>query len=169
MLGSPNVSLTVTHWWCCTPLAIFGADGLHAAFQVVTRKALEHDLTKKVINALLGDLAVLWRHREATGASCKKQAQKHGPLARYLKLRVAHAPGMLGTVSPPHHGLAIPRCITALWCMLVSLTSGFLWSRWRGKCSRHFWHMHNPQFYVPGKRPMSQADSNIYGVCVEWS
>ena len=25
----------------------------------------------------------------------------HGPLARYVKLRVAHAPGMLGTFSPP--------------------------------------------------------------------
>ena len=38
----------------------------------------------------------------------------HGPLARYVKLRVAHAPGMLGT-----------------------LTNGSLWSRWRGKRSRH--------------------------------
>ena len=25
----------------------------------------------------------------------------HGPLARYVKLRVAHAPGMPGTFSPP--------------------------------------------------------------------
>ena len=36
----------------------------------------------------------------------------HGPLTRYAKLRVAHAPGMPGTFSPPpqvcdpdmHHG-----------------------------------------------------------------
>ena len=32
----------------------------------------------------------------------------HGPLARYVKLWVGHAPGM-----PHHRGLAIPTCITA--------------------------------------------------------
>ena len=40
------------------------------------------------------------------------------------------------------------------WCMPGSLTSGFLWSRWRGKRSRHSQHMRNPQFYVSGKRPI---------------
>ena len=35
------------------------------------------------------------------------------------------------------------------------LTSGFLWSRRRGKHSRHSRGMRNPQFYVSGKRPMS--------------
>ena len=35
-----------------------------------------------------------------------------------------------------------------------SLTSGFLWSRWRGKRSRHSRRMRNPQFHVSGKRPM---------------
>ena len=34
------------------------------------------------------------------------------PLARYLKLWVAHSPGMPGTFSP-HRGLAILACITA--------------------------------------------------------
>ena len=60
------------------------------------------------------------------------------PLARYVKLWVAHAPGMPGTFS--HCGLAIPTCITArAWrtcrdaCRDGSQTSGFLWSRWRGK------------------------------------
>ena len=75
------------------------------------------------------------------------------------KLRVAHAPGMPGTLSPPtrvrdpdmHHG----TCVTHVpWCMPGSLTSGFIWSRWRGKRSRHSRRMHNPQFCVPGKRPM---------------
>ena len=75
------------------------------------------------------------------------------------KLRVAHAPGMPGTFSPPprvsdtdmHHG----TCVThVLWCMPGSLTSSFLWSRWRGKRSRHSRHMRKPQFYVSGKRPM---------------
>ena len=58
----------------------------------------------------------------------------NGPLARYVKLRVAHTPGMLGTVSPHrlqrkllvsypgmHHG----TCVTKVpWCMSGSLTRG---------------------------------------------
>ena len=35
-----------------------------------------------------------------------------------------------------------------------SLTSGFLWSRCRGKRSRHSQSMHNPQICVSGKKPM---------------
>ena len=38
---------------------------------------------------------------------------------------------------------------------ITSLTSGFLWSRWRGKRSRHSRRMHNPQCYVSGKMPMA--------------
>ena len=77
-----------------------------------------------------------------------------------LKIGVGHAPGMPGTFSPPsrisdpdmHHG----TCVTHVpWCMLGSLISGFLWSRWRGKHSRHSRRMRNPQFYVSGKRPMN--------------
>ena len=44
---------------------------------------------------------------------------------------------------PRHHGLAIPT------------TSGFLWSRWRGKRSRHSRRMRIPQVCVSGKRPMA--------------
>ena len=55
----------------------------------------------------------------------------NGPLDRYVKLRVAHATGMPGTVSPPpwvsdpdmHHGTYVthvPRCMPG------SLTSGLL-------------------------------------------
>ena len=82
-----------------------------------------------------------------------------GPLARYVKLRVAHAPGMqrafcpLPRVSDPdmHHG----TCVTHVpWCMPGSLTGGFLWRWCRGKRSRHSQRMRNPQFYVSGKRPM---------------
>ena len=81
---------------------------------------------------------------------------RYGPLTRYAKLRVAHAPGMPGTFSPSprvsdpdmHHG----TCVThVLWCRPGSLISGFLWNRWRGKRSRC---MRNPQFCVSGKRPM---------------
>ena len=46
-------------------------------------------------------------------------------------------------------------CVTHVpWCMPGLLTSGFLWSWWRGKRSRHSRRMHNPQFHVSGKRPM---------------
>ena len=83
----------------------------------------------------------------------------HGPLARYVKLRVVHAPGMPGTFAPPprvsdpdmHHG----TCVTHVpWCMSGSLISGFLWSRWRGKRPWHSWRMRNPQSYVSGRMPM---------------
>ena len=68
---------------------------------------------------------------------------------------------MPGTFSPStrlsdpdmHHG----TCVTHVpWCMPGSLTSGFLWSRWRGKRSRHSLCMHNRYIYVSGKRPMYQ-------------
>ena len=64
----------------------------------------------------------------------------HWPLTRYVKLRAVHSPGMSGTFSLPlrvsdpdmHHD----TCVTHVpWCMPESLTSGFLWSRWRGKRS----------------------------------
>ena len=82
------------------------------------------------------------------------KVRRHGPLARYVKLWVAHVPGMPGTFSPPlrvsnpsmHHG------------MLGSLTSGFLWSWWWGKRSRHSRRMRNPQFYVSGKKPIEKRD-----------
>ena len=64
-----------------------------------------------------------------------------GPLARYIKLRVAHALGILGRF-PRHRGLAIPTCIMARA------------SQWRGKRSRHSRRMRDPQFYVSGKKPM---------------
>ena len=62
----------------------------------------------------------------------------HGPLARYLKLRVAQAPGMPGTFSPPPRvsdpDMYHVTCVTHVpWCVSGSPTSGFLWSRWRGK------------------------------------
>ena len=82
----------------------------------------------------------------------------HVPLARYVQLLVSHAPGMPGTFSPPlrvsdpdmHHGMSV----THVPCFMPgSLTSGFLWSRRRGKRSRHSRCMRNPQFYVSGRGP----------------
>ena len=86
----------------------------------------------------------------------------YGPLTRYVKLRVAHAPGMPGTFSPPprfsdpdmHHGTCathVPRCMPG------SLTSGFLWGRWWGNVpgipgtctTRNFTYLvRGPQHYV---------------------
>ena len=84
----------------------------------------------------------------------------NGPLTRYVKLQVAHAPGKPGTFSPSprvrdpdmHHD----TCVTHVpWCMSGSLTSGLFWNRWRGKRSRHSRRMRNPKFYVSGKRPIA--------------
>ena len=58
----------------------------------------------------------------------------HGPLTRYVKLRVAHVSRMPWTFSPPrrlsdphvHHSTCVTR---VSWCMPRSLTTGFLWSR----------------------------------------
>ena len=80
----------------------------------------------------------------------------HGPLARCVKLRVAHAPGTFSLpprVNDPdmHHG----SCVTHVpWCMPGSPASGFLWSRMREKRSRHSPRMRNPKFNVSGKRPI---------------
>ena len=42
-----------------------------------------------------------------------------------------------------HHGTCVRH---VPWCMPGSLTSGFLWRRWRGKRSRHSRRMRKPQF-----------------------
>ena len=68
--------------------------------------------------------------------------------------------GNAGNVFPPprvsdpdmHHD----TCVTHVpWCMPGSLTSCFLWSRWRENRSRHSMRMHNSQFCVSGKRPIN--------------
>ena len=59
-----------------------------------------------------------------------------------------------------HHG----TCVTHVpWCMPGSLTSGFFWSRWWGKRSRHSRRMHNPQFCVSGKRPIEPSTLYVPG------
>ena len=82
------------------------------------------------------------------------------PLIRCVKLRVAHAPGMARMLSPPPRvrdpGMHQSTCVIHVpWCMPRSLTLGFIWSQWRGKCSQHSRRMRNPQFCVSGKRPMA--------------
>ena len=89
----------------------------------------------------------------------------HGPLTRYVKLRVAHTPGMPGTFSPPPRvsdpGMRHGACATHVpWCMPGSLASGFLWNQRRGKRSRHPRRMRNHQFYVSGKRSIGILSSS---------
>ena len=84
----------------------------------------------------------------------------NGPLTRYVKLQVAHAPGMPGTFSPAadfkgNRWLAIPACITAR-----------AWRTCRGACRDRLpavtgktfpafpAHAH-PQICVSGKRPIT--------------
>ena len=86
------------------------------------------------------------------------------------KIAGAHALGMPGTFSPPpisdpdmHHSTSVTH---VPWCMPGSLTSGYLWSRRRGKKrSRYSRRMRNPQFCVSGKRPMGHT---ITCTCI-WS
>ena len=90
-------------------------------------------------------------HHRSYSLLCDKNATSYGSIDRYEKLRVAFSPP--SRVSDPnmHHG----KCVTHVpWCMLGSLTSGFLRSRWRGKRSRHSQRMRNSQLYVSGKRPI---------------
>ena len=80
----------------------------------------------------------------------------HGLLIRYVELRVVHAPGMPGTFSMTprvsDHGMHHDTCVMHVsWYMPGSLTSGFLWSRWRGKRSQHSRRIRNQQIYVSGK------------------
>ena len=69
---------------------------------------------------------------------------------------------------PRHRGLTIPACATARavthvpWCLPGSLTHGFLWRRWWGKRSRYSRRMHNPQFYVAGKRPIAFTQTDLF-------
>ena len=70
----------------------------------------------------------------------------HGPLTRYVKLRVAHAPGILGMRS--HHASRHVRDARAV------MHAGIANPQWRGKHSQHSLHMRNQQFYVSDKRPI---------------
>ena len=73
---------------------------------------------------------------------------------------------MPGTFSPPprvsdpdmHHG-------TCMTCVPWWLTIGFLWSRPRGKRSRHSRRMRNLQVYVTGKRPMNGETITTTSTC----
>ena len=85
-----------------------------------------------------------------------------GPLTRYVKLRVAHVPGMSGTISPAadfkeNRYLAIPTCITArAWRTCRDACRDRLHAV-AGKTFLAFPAHAHPQFNVSGKRPMGQS------------
>ena len=100
-------------------------------------------------------LLIAWRRKDQMWIC----SLLYGPLTRYVKLQVAHAPGMPGTFSPAadfkgNRWLAIPACITAR-----------AWRTCRDACRDRFpavtgktfpafpAHAH-PQICVSGKRPM---------------
>ena len=94
-------------------------------------------------------------------SECDKNDTLHKPWASYQIRKIAGCgcTGNAGKISPPRRisdpGMNHGTCVTHVpWCMPGSLTSGFLWSRWREKRSRHPWRMRNPPFYVSRKRPM---------------
>ena len=81
----------------------------------------------------------------------------HGPLTIYVKLRVAHAPGMPGTFSPPStwkETASYPSQQASRHVRHASAVMhvGIANLRWWGKRS---WHMRNLQLYVSGKRTMA--------------
>ena len=83
----------------------------------------------------------------------------NGPLTRYAKLRVAHAPGMPGTFSHDaefkgKRGLAIPACITARASRTCRDACRDCLPAVAGKTFPAFPAHAHPQLYVFGKRPM---------------
>ena len=81
------------------------------------------------------------------------------PVTRYVKLWVAHAPGMSGTFSRPdckgNSQLAIPAYNTARASHCIANP------RWLGKRSQYFQRVRHLQFYVSGKRPMGDCHKSV--------
>ena len=130
-----------------------------SVWHIKSRLCVIHNSTDEVYSSDSGI-----KSRLVTGTACliKKRVtptvSAQWAYCQICKLMVAHVPGMPRTFSPH-----VP-CI-----MSGSLTSGFLWSRWRGKSFRHSRRMRNPHFCVSGKRPMSTRHSNVARHCPDMS
>ena len=93
---------------------------------------------------------------------------EYGPLARYVKLRVAHAPGMPGTFSPPprvsNPDMHVP------WCIPGSFNSGFLCIRWWGNvpgipgacATRNFTYLVRGPLWDPTAPVLFKLQPNIH-------
>ena len=102
-------------------------------------------------------IALKFSRRSAAETPAKFHS--HGPLTRYVKLRVVHAPGTPGTFSPAadfkgNRKLAIPACITA---RASRTCRDACRDRLPAVAEKTFSaipaHAH-PQFYVSDKRPI---------------
>ena len=116
---------------------------------------------------LITDSTHLWKrvisilHTVFGKYSCESSRlfQWRGPLTKYVKLRVAHAPGVPGRFSPATEvkgksELAIPACITArAWRMYRDAYRDCL-PAVAGKTFPAFPAHAHPQFYVFGRRPI---------------
>ena len=83
-----------------------------------------------------------------------RECREHFPRYRLQRKPLVSDPNM-------HHG----TCATHVpWCMSGSLTRG------QGKRSRHSRRMHNPQFYVSGKRPkpLITTSQTAIGIAQRW-
>ena len=118
-----------------------GSCGCHRQVTIWTSYAQDFFLSQEgylkqtyQLNFLLFSDAMWWHRSGSTldhVVAYFVTAPRHGPLTKYAKSRVAHAPGMPGTFSPPpiqrkplvsdpgmHHG----TCVTHVqWCMSGSL------------------------------------------------
>ena len=99
----------------------------------------------------------------------------NGPLTRYVKLQVAHAPGMPGTFPPAayfkgNRWLAIPACITArAWRTCRDACRDRL-PAVTGKTFPAFPAHAHPQICVSGKRPMAASDcSSLMWAAHDWN
>ena len=121
---------------------------IHVVLMIIFKKTTTNDSgpfpKKEVISQV-----VSWLQRQCMGLLPDTQNCR-------LRMHREHRERFPHQLSDPvmHHGTCVMH---VPWYMSGSLTSGFLWSRWRGKRSRHFRCMHNPHFYVSGKRPMTVA------------
>ena len=64
-----------------------------------------------------------------------------------------------------YHGIWVTHVPS---CLLGSLTSRFLWIRWRGKRSRHSRRMGNPQFNLSGKLPLESRLWHVPLITGDW-
>ena len=97
----------------------------------------------------------------------------NGPITRYVKLRVVHAPGMPGSFSPPptskkaankrsrHTSRHVCHARTVVHVAIAK-------PQWRGKRSPHSRPMRKYKFYVSGKRPLERRNHEVQLYPVPW-
>ena len=137
----------------------------HSEYQLIFvnsiyRRQLSLHNLRKCMSVLLLIMRVRWNPRYlATSLAARITSRLYGPLARYVKLRIAHAPEMPGTfsLSPTSNEKTSKRSRHAsrhVRDARAVMHVGIANPRWRGKRSQNSRCMRNPQFYVSGKRSM---------------